>query len=356
MSSRPLHLAIDARPRGPRGLLAAEVVLGRTMLGHLADLAAGAGARRASRWPCTRGPRSTASCASWSASGPGPGSSSSPARRGPTPPCCGPIAIYDRSRLRRRLRRGGSPESAVLWRLDRPEALLLGRRGADPAADLSAARQVLGVPPGGTAGRTAPPDAGPAQRGDPGLGGPDARGGRAASPSARPARRRPRGDRRWPWRWPWCSTPPTAAWPGCRGRARHSAAGSTSSSTSWPTWSCTPRSPGPRSPATAGRSGCCSASFTRPGSICSACSRAWAMSWSTATSRAPIRPIAASRRPSRRADSPGSCACSGMPTCAGISGSSWPRCGRLDVALAAYAVYFPVRTLAGGDQEGGRHA
>ena len=39
MSSRPLHLTIDARPRGPRGLIAAEVVLGRTMIGHLADLA-----------------------------------------------------------------------------------------------------------------------------------------------------------------------------------------------------------------------------------------------------------------------------------------------------------------------------
>ncbi len=38
MSSRPLHLAIDARPRGPRGLMAAEVVLGRSMLGHLLDL------------------------------------------------------------------------------------------------------------------------------------------------------------------------------------------------------------------------------------------------------------------------------------------------------------------------------
>ena len=34
MSSRPIHLAIDARPRGPRGLIAAEVVLGRSMIGH----------------------------------------------------------------------------------------------------------------------------------------------------------------------------------------------------------------------------------------------------------------------------------------------------------------------------------
>ncbi len=39
MSSRELHVAIDARPRGPRGLMAAEVVLGRSMLGHVLDLA-----------------------------------------------------------------------------------------------------------------------------------------------------------------------------------------------------------------------------------------------------------------------------------------------------------------------------
>ena len=39
MSTRPFHLAIDARPRGPRGLIAAEVVLGRTMIGHLTELA-----------------------------------------------------------------------------------------------------------------------------------------------------------------------------------------------------------------------------------------------------------------------------------------------------------------------------
>ncbi len=39
MSLRPMHLAIDARPRGPRGLIAAEVVLGRSMLGHVLELA-----------------------------------------------------------------------------------------------------------------------------------------------------------------------------------------------------------------------------------------------------------------------------------------------------------------------------
>ena len=39
MTSRPHHLAIDARPRGPRGLMAAEVVLGRSMLDHLLELA-----------------------------------------------------------------------------------------------------------------------------------------------------------------------------------------------------------------------------------------------------------------------------------------------------------------------------
>lgn len=39
MSARAVHLVIDARPRGPRGLLAAEVVLGKSVLHHLLDLA-----------------------------------------------------------------------------------------------------------------------------------------------------------------------------------------------------------------------------------------------------------------------------------------------------------------------------
>jgi hypothetical protein len=123
MSSRPIHLAIDARPRGPRGLIAAEVVLGRTMIGHLADLATElvpegepvavyarpeehrelselVGERLRNRLVLVPGsPRADAAVLRTD-------------------------RFYDRSRLRRRLRRGGSTESAVLWRLDRPESLL----------------------------------------------------------------------------------------------------------------------------------------------------------------------------------------------------------------------------------------
>lgn len=123
MSSRPMHLAIDARPRGPRGLIAAEVVLGRSMIGHLAELAIElapegepvavharpeehrelselVGERTRSRLVLVAGP---------------PRADAAVLRTD---------RFYDRSRLRRRLRRGDSPESAVLWRLDRPEALL----------------------------------------------------------------------------------------------------------------------------------------------------------------------------------------------------------------------------------------
>ena len=118
MSSRPHHLAIDARPRGPRGLLAAEVVLGRSMLDHLLELATDlapegepvlvharpeeqrelrelAGARfRPSLVFMTGSPRADAL-----------------------------VLRTDRFYDLRRLRRGRMPESAVLWRLDRPEAL-----------------------------------------------------------------------------------------------------------------------------------------------------------------------------------------------------------------------------------------
>lgn len=152
MSSRPIHLAIDARPRGPRGPIAAEVVLGRTMIGHLAELAlelapegetvaiharpeehhelgALVGPHDRSRLVLMAGP---------------PRADAAVLRTD---------RFYDRSRLRRRLSRGGSPESAVLWRLDRPEALRsadeeltrrltyqpIGRYWAFPIADRLAA-------------------------------------------------------------------------------------------------------------------------------------------------------------------------------------------------------------------------
>ena len=55
--------------------------------------------------------------------------------------------LYDARRLRRAVRTGADPESAVIWRLDRAEARSAGRGRADAAADLSAARPVLGLSP-----------------------------------------------------------------------------------------------------------------------------------------------------------------------------------------------------------------
>jgi phosphatidylglycerophosphate synthase len=123
MASRAPHLVIDARPRGPRGLLAAEVVLGRTMLSHLLELAAGlpggvepipihmdpedrrellqlVGDRSRARVVFVAGP---------------PRADDAVLRTD---------RFYDAAQLRHRWHRGGSPESAVLWRLDRTESLL----------------------------------------------------------------------------------------------------------------------------------------------------------------------------------------------------------------------------------------
>ncbi len=121
MSSRPLHLAIDARPRGPRGLMAAEVVLGRSMFGHVLDLAeelAPAGepvlvhARPEEHRELRELVGDRSSAVSFVSGAPREGV-----------PVLRTDRFYDTGRLRRRLRRGQSPESAVLWRLDRPEAI-----------------------------------------------------------------------------------------------------------------------------------------------------------------------------------------------------------------------------------------
>lgn len=153
MSTRPIHLAIDARPRGPRGLIAAEVVLGRTMIGHLAELAlelapegqtvaVHARPEEHRELSALLGPHDRSRL--MLVSGP-PRADAAVLRTD---------RFYDRSRLRRRLRSGGSPESAVLWRLDRPESLRaadeeltrrltyqpIGRYWAFPIADRLAAR------------------------------------------------------------------------------------------------------------------------------------------------------------------------------------------------------------------------
>jgi len=139
MAGTPQTLVIDARPRGPRGPLAGERVQGRTVLDHLLDLAldvspgpaavavharhdehealAGAvGARPAGRFVLALGP-------------PPEGAAVLRADR-----------LYDPARLRRALRRGADPESAVLWRLDPPGGLA----GADDELARRTTYQPLG--------------------------------------------------------------------------------------------------------------------------------------------------------------------------------------------------------------------
>jgi phosphatidylglycerophosphate synthase len=124
MAARAFHLVIDARPRGMRGPLAAEVVLGKSVLDHLLEVAdrlepgveplvihareeehgrlrelAGRSVRRGVKLVCGP-PRADAAVLRTD-------------------------RYYDAGRLKRGLRRGRSPESAVLWRLDRPETLAL---------------------------------------------------------------------------------------------------------------------------------------------------------------------------------------------------------------------------------------
>jgi hypothetical protein len=128
-------LAIDARPRGPCGPLAGELVLGRPVIAHLLDLALGLADdavviharpeehRRLQELVADR-PAGRVVFA------PGPPSEVAAILR--------TDRLYDPRRLRRAIRSGREPESAVIWRLDRPrglagaEAELIRRRTYQP--------------------------------------------------------------------------------------------------------------------------------------------------------------------------------------------------------------------------------
>ena len=125
MSARAFHLVIDARPRGARGPARGRGGARQEHARSPAGSGRRAGAAEQSRWSSTRARKSTRGCASWPAGSVGRG----------VQLVCGPpradAAVlrtdryYDARRLKRGLRRGRSPESAVLWRLDRPETLAL---------------------------------------------------------------------------------------------------------------------------------------------------------------------------------------------------------------------------------------
>ena len=131
-------LVIDARPRGPNGPLAVEPVLGRPVLDHLLDLAGAvagdpavdvaihARADEHSTLIALVGPHRRAGLR---------------LRTGPPPEHAAILRadrLYDPARLRRALGRGADPEQAAIWRLDRPGGLrgaadeLIRRRNYQP--------------------------------------------------------------------------------------------------------------------------------------------------------------------------------------------------------------------------------
>ena len=119
--SRPSpSLVIDARPRGPDGPLAGAIVLGRPVLAHLIDLATELG-----REPVAVHARADEHGRFRALLAEIPDAPVVFAT-GPPPEGCAILRtdrLYDPKRLRRALHRGRDPEAAVLWRLDPPGGL-----------------------------------------------------------------------------------------------------------------------------------------------------------------------------------------------------------------------------------------
>jgi hypothetical protein len=114
------QVVIDARPSGPRGLLAHELVLGRSVLSHLLDQAL-----TLSAMPVLVHARLEAHRRLQDLLGDGP-ADRVVFHTGPPPEGSAILRadrLYDTSRLRRALRRGSDPESAAIWRLDHPQGL-----------------------------------------------------------------------------------------------------------------------------------------------------------------------------------------------------------------------------------------
>ena len=118
MNPIPRNLAIDARLRGQGGPLAIERVLGRTVLDHLLDAARDAGPLVVhvldDDRPSLTSAMAETPCHDCVVAEGEPDASAMVLRVD---------RLYDRVRLRRAIRTGGDPESAVIWRLDTPELL-----------------------------------------------------------------------------------------------------------------------------------------------------------------------------------------------------------------------------------------
>lgn len=150
MSRPALPLVIDARPRGPSGPLASEQVLGRALIEHLVDLAESVDPRGGPIAIHARQDEHDRLKALLAAR------PSSRYRLALGPPPENAVILradrfYDPSRLRRALRRGRDVETAVAWRIDRPQALAgveveaRRRREYQPLGRFWAARPALAI-------------------------------------------------------------------------------------------------------------------------------------------------------------------------------------------------------------------